>query len=390
MNKVNLSIKLKLNPTEDQKKILKESLDQYTAGYNFVCQTAWDAKESNRVNIHHLTYYQVKGMNELGSQLNVSLISKASESVKSARTKLRKGKKASCPRSKLCSIRYDARSYSIKDNIFSLKTTEGRLKIPFIVPERYAEMFLWKHGSADLCLKNGVFWIHLSVSKDFEIEQKYFVGVDMGVTRPFVTSDNQFFGEKRWKEHDRKLARHRKRLQAKGTKSAKRRMKLLSGRRNRFRVDCDHVLTKRLLQSQQSGTVLVLEDLTNLNKSNTKKANRKRTKSTRRKISEWSYARRRKFLEYKAPMFGCSVVCADPMFSSQECSKCGHVDSENRSRADFKCTNCGFEINADLNAARNLVNRQKWGSGKSCASGLPVNQPIVDGFRSQAQSFTAG
>lgn len=389
MNKVNLSIKLKLNPTQDQERTLKESLKQYTDGYNFVCKTAWDNKESNRINIHHLTYYQVKDMNDLGSQLNVSLIGKASESVKSARTKLKKGKKSSCPRSKLCSIRYDARSYSIKDNIISIKTTCGRLKIPFAVPERYAEMFLWKHGSADLCLKNGVFWIHLSVSKEFEIEQKYFVGVDMGITRPFVTSDNQFFGNKRWKEHDRKLARHIKRLQAKGTKSAKRRLKKISGRRNRFRVDCDHVITKRLLQAQQSGTVLVLEDLTNLNKSNTKKANRKRTKKTRRKISEWSYARRRKFLEYKAALFGCSVVFVDPMFSSQECSKCGNIDSESRNRADFKCTECHFSINADLNAARNLVNRQKWSLGKSCSSRLHVNQPIVDGFRSQASSFTA-
>lgn len=389
MSKVTLSIKLKLNPTKEQEKSLRETLKQYTDGYNFVCDVAWNAKETNRTLIHHLTYYDLKDLNNLGSQLNVSLIGKASESLKSLSTKKKKGKKASKPQSKLCSIRYDARSYTIKGNNISLKTVDGRVEAPLTIPDRYAEMFLWKHGSADLCLKNGTFWIHLTVSKEFEIKQKHFVGVDMGINRPFVTSENQFFGEKQWKDHDRKIARHQRKLRAKGTKSAKRRFKQISGRRNRFRTDCDHVITKRLLEQQESGTVLVIEDLTNLNKSNTKKASRKRTKQTRKKISEWSYARRRGFLEYKAALFGCSVVAIDPSFSSQECSNCGCIDSESRNRAEFKCTECGFNLNADLNASRNLVNRYKRSIGISDAYGLSVNQPIVGDPCSQAPSFMA-
>jgi len=63
----------------------------------------------------------------------------------------------------------------------------------------------------------------------------------------------------------------RRRLQSKGTKSAKRRLKKNSGRQKRFRKDCDHVLSKRLVQSVSSA---VFEDLTNIRgRSKLRKAN---------------------------------------------------------------------------------------------------------------------
>ena len=46
----------------------------------------------------------------------------------------------------------------------------------------------------------------------------------------------------------------------------------------------------------------------------------------------------------------------NPKFTSQRCSKCGYISKENRkTQAGFKCKNCGFEENADLNAARNIA-----------------------------------
>jgi hypothetical protein len=38
------------------------------------------------------------------------------------------------------------------------------------------------------------------------------------------------------------------------------------------------------------------------------------------------------------------------------CSSCGHTDKANRTtQAEFKCLNCGFTLNADLNAAKNIL-----------------------------------
>jgi transposase len=43
-------------------------------------------------------------------------------------------------------------------------------------------------------------------------------------------------------------------------------------------------------------------------------------------------------------------------YTSQRCSACGHVDARSReSQARFKCTACGFALNADVNAARNIA-----------------------------------
>ena len=58
-------------------------------------------------------------------------------------------------------------------------------------------------------------------------------------------------------------------------------------------------------------------------------------------------------LEEKAPG---RVRYVDPRYTSQRCSECGHVAPENReSQAVFRCGDCGFRCNADLNAARNIA-----------------------------------
>jgi len=61
-------------------------------------------------------------------------------------------------------------------------------------------------------------------------------------------------------------------------------------------------------------------------------------------------------LEYKCRWYGKTLVKVDPAYTSQYCSCCGYVDKRSRrSQEEFKCTNCGFEINADHNAAKNIL-----------------------------------
>jgi putative transposase len=58
-------------------------------------------------------------------------------------------------------------------------------------------------------------------------------------------------------------------------------------------------------------------------------------------------------LEHKAPG---RVERVNPAFTSQRCSACGHVAAESRkSQALFACVACGFTLNADVNAARNIA-----------------------------------
>ena len=73
-------------------------------------------------------------------------------------------------------------------------------------------------------------------------------------------------------------------------------------------------------------------------------------------LSSWSYYELQNMIEYKAKREGIKVRYVDPAYTSQTCSKCGHVDKENRStQAKFKCINCGLELNADHNASINIA-----------------------------------
>lgn len=61
-------------------------------------------------------------------------------------------------------------------------------------------------------------------------------------------------------------------------------------------------------------------------------------------------------LSYKAERVGATVLRVPPAYTSQKCSKCGHVSRDNRpSQGNFLCISCGHQENADVNAARNIL-----------------------------------
>lgn len=72
-------------------------------------------------------------------------------------------------------------------------------------------------------------------------------------------------------------------------------------------------------------------------------------------LRNWSYYELQSFVEYKAKREGIEVRYVNPVYTSQKCSRCGNVDKNNRKTQEkFICTKCGFELNADHNAAINI------------------------------------
>jgi putative transposase len=68
----------------------------------------------------------------------------------------------------------------------------------------------------------------------------------------------------------------------------------------------------------------------------------------------WGTFRRQ--LEYKQQWRGGWVIAVPPQHTSQRCPACEHVSADNRkSQAQFQCVACGYEANADLVAARNIL-----------------------------------
>jgi putative transposase len=140
-------------------------------------------------------------------------------------------------------------------------------------------------------------------------------------------------------------------LQRVGTRSAKRRLKQMSGRERRYMKDVNHRITKTLVRKAvQSRKALALEALTGIRESVTVR------REQRYERHSWAFYQLRLFLTYKAACAGVEVRLVDPAYSSQTCSRCGYCSAANRhSQASFRCQQCGFFCNADINAASNIA-----------------------------------
>jgi putative transposase len=404
---------VQLSPTPEQAHILKTTLEQHTACFNAVAREGFTTACSNGVELHKRTYYPLRAQYpDLPAQLVCAARVKATEAVKSALTwkvkkeqtylkQVEKAKKLDkpippfkpvrCPHSEITCIRYDRRSYWVKWDTLtcSLATVDGRIELPFTVPAHLQQYVGSRVCSADLCYRKGRYTLHVVVSMPPPaiVPSQEVIGVDLGLNRPAVTSARQFLGEKQWKEQERRTFRLKRKLQVKGTRSAKRHLKKLSGKQFRRRRDHDHVLSKRLVQNTFPGATIVLENLKNIRDTSKlgrgKKASPKR--DNKRRLHSWSFAQLYSFVEYKAQARGIRVVKIDPRHTSQTCSKCGYQHRTNRrSQSVFHCRACGYQLNADLNAARNI--REKYlaslaQDGTSVLSGLAVKQPIVSPFR---------
>jgi len=399
------TIRVQLKPTPEQATLLHQTMQEYTDCFNEVCQLADVQKLSNGLELHRLTYAEHRARTHLPAQLICAARVKATEAIKSVialrkkqlatyQKRLKQAQKtgkqvkslrlASTPRSRLTAIRYDARSFRFERNtrLVSLVHVQqpgqrhNRATIAVKIP-CYYEQYLtaeWQQESADLLYRKGAFWLHLVVSCAVPGSEPTgsAIGVDLGINRLAVTSHAHFFGGSHLKETNNRSFRLRRSLQAKGTKSATRHLKKLSGRLKRFQGDANHVLAKQIVNSCQPGDTLVMENLTDI---------RERTKGRRqqrRAMSHWSFAQLQSFLAYKAAYRSINVEFVDARYSSQACSHCGYIDKRNRVRqSEFSCQHCGFSLNADLNASRNLASR-----AKSVARGPAVKGPIVSTLRS--------
>ena len=74
-------------------------------------------------------------------------------------------------------------------------------------------------------------------------------------------------------------------------------------------------------------------------------------------LARWTYRPLLERIIMTCEAKGIILVKVSPEFTSQTCSKCGSVHSESRNRDEFKCMDCGYEADADYNAALNIRNK---------------------------------
>lgn len=339
-----------LDTTEEQSQALAETVRFFTLAFNEVCRYGWQYRQKNGVTLHHATYRSLKAKYpNLVSDLHIQARGKATEAVKSVLTLARKGRKVSAPQASFCPPRYNVHTFKVywQANTVRLSTAAGRMTLPFHIPAYATKYVGGEVVTADLIHRDGRWWLHIvvdipapDVARTSDV-----VGVDLGIATPAVTSNNHFLGQKRWREIEARYFRLRRALQSKGTRSARRHLRKMWGKQRRFRHDCDHVLSRHVVNATPPSSTLVVENLTNI-----RARVRQHHGAQNRRIHGWSFAQLRSFFEYKAEERGCTVVGVDPRHTSKAC--CGYIACNNRrSRALFQCRACGFRLHADLNGA---------------------------------------
>ena len=377
------TIRIQLQPSLIQAAALVETSRQFTAAFNLFVELGWREGVSNATKLHFLAYYSVRtALPELNSNLTNTARAKAAEALRSAESvRKERERNVSQPHSDACPPRYNVHTYRVdwESQTARLSLVGGRQTIRFRVPD-YAKKYAGNSvDTADLIERDGQWWLHVVVTVPVPEVQPtdQVVGVDLGINRPAVTSNNQFVGRRRWKAVDGRYFRLTRTLQKKGTKSAKRHLRKAKCRRARFRKDADHVLSKQIVAAAESGSTIVLENLKDIRKRTKQGKRTSKQRQTKRRMHSWPFASLKAKVAYKAEEWGCMVVAVDPRHTSQTCSCCGHTARNNRrSQSVFICRRCGYHLNADLNGARNIAAKYRAGGGISPAGGL-CNQPIV-------------
>ncbi len=342
-----LIARVKLNPTPEQHAALVATLRQANAACNAISAAAWQAREFRRFPLQKLVYRDIKASFRLGAQILIRCIAKVADAYKLDRTTQRAFKP-------LGAIAFDDRNltwHPDRDAV-SIWTVEGRQYIPYRLGDHQRALLAYRKGESDLAYHNGAFYL-LAVCDAREPDEQPIdgvLGVDLGIANLATDSDGERYSGRPIERKRRWYATLRRRLQQRGSLSAKRHLRKLAGRQRRFQKDTNHCISKRLVQkAKDTQRAIALENLTHLRARTTVR------KSERARHSNWAFAQLRRFISSKARLAGVPVVVVDPAYTSQRCSACGHTERRNRGgQAVFGCVVCGYTTHADCNAARTI------------------------------------
>src|SRR5882757_2112312 len=238
---VKLTIGLKLKPTKEQADCLLATLHGANDAANEASDIAWQRKAFGTFKLQSLVYHPLKEKYGLSAQVIVRLVAKVADAYKLDKKKQRVFRKDG-------SIAFDDRILRYGDGYVSIWTLRGREKIPFVCGERQRKLLESRQGESDLVYRKGKWYLFATVTviEPPANEPEGFLGVDLGIARIATDSEGQSFSGAQIRNLRRRHRKLRKKLQAKGTKSAIRLLKKRSGKERSFATDLNHQISKQL------------------------------------------------------------------------------------------------------------------------------------------------
>jgi IS605 OrfB family transposase len=343
-----LTLQAQMVPDPGQARALLATMERFNAAANWAAGELFLHQVSNKRLAQKLLYRELRDRFGLTAQMAILVIHRVCEAYKRDKTIQPVFRDHAA-------ITYDVRVLRFLglDRV-NLWTLADRLTVPLLFGAYYAERIGYPKGQCDLILREDGKWILLvtvNVPEETAIPVTDFIGVDMGLAEIAADSDGQTHSGTPVDNVRRKHNLQRKRLQKKGTKGAKKKLKRLSKREARFRRHENHVISKRIVgKAKGTDRGIAVEDLDGIRDRITARGS-----DARNRLSGWSFGQLYDFLSYKATLAGVPIETIDPRNTSRTCAECGHCWKSNRkSQAEFRCQACGHEAHADVNAARNI------------------------------------
>lgn len=375
-------VRVKLLPDAVMDAALRETLKLCNRAADHASRRAFATRITGRTALQRLVYGELKAMG-LSAQPAIHVARKVAGAYATLKANLKAGnygpegsKRRARVESRPIRFRRDAAqpfddrclSWQLDQRTVSIWTVRGRAGgIPFVCSAEQLKMLAaHRRGESDLVYRGGQWYLYATceVPEPDAYEPDGFLGVDLGIANIATTSDGTVHSGKHINQIRHRNRRLRRKLQRKGTKSARRLLRKLSGREARFAADVNHRIAKRIVtEAQRTCRGIALEDLGGIRE-------RVRLRRPRRvTLHSWAFAQLGAFIAYKARRAGVPVVHVDPRHTSQGCSACGHISRKNRpDQTTFCCTSCGFAEHADVNAARNIAQRGATGRAVSHAA----------------------
>jgi len=365
MQTVTIKIKL-LPPNKGKLEKLNHMVETYHLACSWFLELAVALNTTSRAYLNRQTYREACKLFNLNRATLQCAMLKALSVYRSYLSHRQKGKKANLPEFKRTlpvMIRQDCYSicqlpsgtWIIK---FPVSSGRSQIAVPLVVSEYHARRLQdlaggsCRQGSMELwCNKEGEWYAAISLVYETHINEPGGVlGVDFGIIKLAVLSNNIFFDGRpvRWRKE--RWAERRKALQKAGRLS---RVKKERGRERKWMQYINHCISKRIVEiAKAEGKTIALENLLGI------RERAKGSKKFNRMMASWNFRELASFIEYKANLAGVPIIYVDPKETSKTCPRCGNVSRYNRKKQGwFKCTRCGYQSDADRVGALNIAAR---------------------------------
>lgn len=356
-----ITIKYQLyKPTKNKELKFLEISKEFIACCKWYLEKLQKEKTTSRVKIHKKYYREaVNKFNLLTANIQLAL----DKAIEVQRSYWKKRDKKSKPKFKKQFVCFRQDTFRIFDKYIQLNFPDRkRVNIPFkVCNPNHKEYLIQEARRAQLIKRKSKWFLYVSYRTP-EIHNGYsnVIGIDLGIKKLATISNpektiNKFFSGNKAIYTRNKYNWYRQQIQkAKDTGRAKkgyRALKRISGKEQKWMTNLNHKISKKIVEiAKENKANIAIENLKGI------RERIKATKRVRRMLHNWAFRQLINFLAYKSAMIGLELVALDPRGTSLTCSQCGHYDKRNRkNQSKFVCKKCNFQLNADLNAARNLA-----------------------------------